>query len=79
MRTSLRDAYLRPLSHVQAESYRQSLAPHAPHAPSLRWSRNKHHSKTGALDGRGHIAEMQSIHLRPPEVVDRLISGHWPR
>lgn len=43
----------------------------------LRWSRDKRRSKTRAPDGRGHIAEMQSIHLRPPEVVDRLIPGHW--
>ncbi len=43
----------------------------------LRWSRDKRRSKTRAPDGRGHIAEMQSIHLRPPEVGDRLIPGHW--
>jgi len=43
----------------------------------LRWSRDKRRSKTRAADGRGHIAEMQSIHLRPPEVTDRLIPGHW--
>jgi len=43
----------------------------------LRWSRDKRRSRTGAPDGRGHIAEMQSIHLRPPEVADRLIPGHW--
>ncbi len=36
----------------------------------LRWSRDKRRSKTRAPDGRGHIAEMQSIHLRPPEVAD---------
>ena len=43
----------------------------------LRWSRDKRRSKTRPADGRGHIAEMQSIHLRPPEVADRLIPGHW--
>ena len=43
----------------------------------LRWSRDKRRSKTRAPDGRGHIAEMQSIHLRPHEVEDRLIPGHW--
>lgn len=43
----------------------------------LRWSRDKRRSKTRAPDGRGHIAEMQSVHLRPPEVSDRLIPGHW--
>jgi len=43
----------------------------------LRWSRDKRRSKTRAPNGRGHIAEMQSIHLRPPDVADRLIPGHW--
>ena len=43
----------------------------------LRWSRDKRRSKTRTPDVRGHIAEMQSIHLRPPEVADRLIPGHW--
>lgn len=42
----------------------------------LRWSRDKRRSKTRASDGRGNIAEMQSIHLRPPEVAARLIPGH---
>ena len=31
----------------------------------LRWSRDKRRSKTRAPEGRGHIAKMQSIHLRP--------------
>jgi IS30 family transposase len=43
----------------------------------LRWSRDARRSKTRTPDGRGHIADMQSIHLRPPEVTDRLIPGHW--
>lgn len=43
----------------------------------LRWSRDKRRAKTRAPDGRGHIAEMQSVHLRPPEVADRLIPRHW--
>jgi IS30 family transposase len=43
----------------------------------LLWSRDKRRSKTRAPDGCGHIAEMQSIHLRPPEVEDCLIPGHW--
>ena len=43
----------------------------------LCWSRDKRRSRTRTPDGRGHIAEMQSIHLRPPEVADRLIPGHW--
>ena len=42
----------------------------------LRWSRDKRRSKIRAPDGRGHLAAMQSIHLRPPKVADRLIPGH---
>lgn len=43
----------------------------------LRWSRDKRRSKTRAPSGCGHLMAMQSIHLRPPEVADRLIPGHW--
>lgn len=43
----------------------------------LRWSRDKRRSKTRAPRGCGHIMAMQSIHLRPAEVADRLIPGHW--
>lgn len=42
----------------------------------VRCSRDKRRSKTRAADGRGHLAEMQRIHLRPPEVTDHLLSGH---
>ena len=43
----------------------------------LRWSRDKRRSRIRAPKGCGHIVAMQSIHLRPPEVADRLIPGHW--
>lgn len=43
----------------------------------LRWRRDKRHSKTRTPSGYGHIIAMQSIHLRPPEVADHLIPGHW--
>src|SRR5471030_3402368 len=29
------------------------------------------------VDRRGQIKDMQSIHIRPPEIEDRLIPGHW--
>jgi IS30 family transposase len=29
------------------------------------------------FDRRGQIPEMVSIHVRPPEVEDRLMPGHW--
>src|SRR5690606_25972223 len=30
-----------------------------------------------AAHSRGQIPNLQSIHVRPPEVTDRLIPGHW--
>jgi IS30 family transposase len=29
------------------------------------------------VDRRGQIPEMVSIHVRPPEIEDPLIPGHW--
>ena len=33
--------------------------------------------RTRGTDRRGHIPDMVSIHLRPPEVEDRVLPGHW--
>ncbi|MEO6422927.1 MAG: hypothetical protein ABIR84_09690, partial [Candidatus Nitrotoga sp.] len=41
----------------------------------LRWCRDKRRSKTGTPEGRGHIAQMQSIHLRPPEASGSFNTG----
>jgi IS30 family transposase len=35
----------------------------------------KPHSR--AIDQLGQIKDMQSIHIRPPEIEDRLVPGHW--
>ena len=40
-------------------------------ARSTRWPRSK------GVDRRGQIAELLSIHVRPPEVNDRQFPGHW--
>jgi transposase, IS30 family len=40
-------------------------------ARAKRWPRSRGH------DRRGEIADMLSIHVRPPEVADRQLSGHW--
>lgn len=42
----------------------------------------RHHNqvrkpRSRGADRRGQIPDMQSIHIRPPEVEDRLIPGHW--
>jgi transposase, IS30 family len=42
----------------------------------------RHHNqvrkpRSRGVDRRGQITDMQSIHIRPPEVEDRLIPGHW--
>jgi transposase, IS30 family len=42
----------------------------------------RHHNQTRkprsrGVDRRGQIADMQSIHVRPAEIEDRLIPGHW--
>ena len=33
--------------------------------------------RSGCVDHRGQIPEMVSIHIRLPEVEDRLIAGDW--
>lgn len=40
-------------------------------ARSTRWPRSK------GKDRRGQIADLLSIHVRPPEVSDRQLPGHW--
>lgn len=42
----------------------------------------RHHNqqrlpRSRGVDRRGRIKDMQSIHIRPPEIEDRLIPGHW--
>lgn len=34
-------------------------------------------SRAAAAGGRGVLQDMLSIHMRPPEVSDRLVPGHW--
>lgn len=43
----------------------------------LRQGRSTRKPRTRGTDRRGQIPNMQSIHVRPPEVEDRLIPGHW--
>lgn len=43
----------------------------------LRLARTKRWPRSRGEDRRGQIADLLSIHLRPPEVEDRQFPGHW--
>lgn len=43
----------------------------------LRQGRSTRKSRSAGTDRRGQIPEMVSIHVRPPEVDDRVMPGHW--
>jgi len=43
----------------------------------LRQGRSTRMPRTRGTDRRGQIPEMVSIHVRPPEVDDRVMPGHW--
>lgn len=43
----------------------------------LRQSRSSRRPRGGGTDRRQTIPDMVSIHVRPPEVQDRLMPGHW--
>jgi IS30 family transposase len=43
----------------------------------LRQRRSTRMPRSRGIDRRGQIADMVSIHVRPPEVQDRVMPGHW--
>ena len=43
----------------------------------LRQGKSGRRPRSAGEDRRGQIPEMVSIHLRPPEVSDRVMPGHW--
>jgi IS30 family transposase len=43
----------------------------------LRFGHTKRKPRARGEDRRGKIPDMFSIHERPPEVDERLVSGHW--
>ena len=43
----------------------------------LRQGRSTRLPRTRGIDRRGRIPDMLSIHVRPPEVEDRVMPGHW--
>ena len=45
----------------------------------LRHGRSTRMPRTRGVDRRGQIPDMVSIRVRPPEVDDRIMPGHWER
>jgi IS30 family transposase len=43
----------------------------------LRQGHTKRRPRAGGVDRRQQIPDLVSIHLRPPEVEERLLPGHW--
>ena len=43
----------------------------------LRQGRSTRMPRSRGIDRRGQIPDMVSIHVRPPEVEDRVMPGHW--
>jgi len=43
----------------------------------LRLGQNKRRPRSQGKDRRGQIPDMTSIDLRPPEIAERLVPGHW--
>lgn len=43
----------------------------------LRQGKSSRRPRSGGVDRRGQIPDMVSIHVRPPEIEDRVIPGHW--
>lgn len=44
---------------------------------TLRHAHNKRLPRSKGQDRRGQIPDMLSIHMRPPEIEDRQLPGHW--
>ncbi|SCC92773.1 transposase [Thiomonas sp. X19] len=57
-------------AHPKGELRRELIA-------CLRQGHGKRLPRSRGTDRRGQIPEMVSIHVRPPEIEDRLMPGHW--
>ncbi len=57
-------------AHPRGELRRQLIA-------CLRHGRSTRMPRSRGADRRGQIPDMVSIHVRPPEVEDRVMPGHW--
>ena len=70
MQVSHETIYNAIYAHPKGESRKDLIA-------CLRQGRSTRKSRSAGIDRRGQIPEMVSIHVRPPEVNDRVMPGHW--
>ena len=70
MHVSHETIYTAIYAHASGELRRQLIA-------CLRQGKSTRRRRSAGEDRRGKIPEMVSIHVRPPEVDDRVMPGHW--
>ena len=70
MHVSHETIYTAIYAHASGELRRQLIA-------CLRQGKSTRRRRSAGEDRRGRIPEMVSIHVRPPEVEDRVMPGHW--
>jgi len=70
MQVSHETIYTAIYAHAGGELRRQLIA-------CLRQGKSTRKPRSAGTDRRGQIPDMVSIHLRPPEVEDRVMPGHW--
>ena len=68
-----------PHRHVSHETLYTAIyaQPRGRMIACLRQGRSRRRQRTGGTDRRGQIPDRISIHVRPPEVHDRVLPGHW--
>jgi IS30 family transposase len=70
MHVSHETIYTAIYAHASGELRKQLIA-------CLRQGKSTRRRRSAGEDRRGRIPEMVSIHVRPPEVEDRVMPGHW--
>ena len=70
MHVSHETIYTAIYAHPKGDLRKQLIA-------CLRQGRSTRKPRSAGEDRRGQLPEMVSIHVRPPEVNDRLMPGHW--
>lgn len=70
MQVSHETIYTAIYAHAGGELRRQLIA-------CLRQGKSSRRPRSAGTDRRGRIPDMVSIHVRPPEVEERVMPGHW--